>query len=97
MRVMGQAQHSIGNQPCPRCLVEKCNIREFGSKADLRRRETLERIDDGLRQFDVEAARKLIYTKGVRVNSERVKGILGPKSLVPTRVSVSLVPPMLCH
>lgn len=78
----------LGNHPCPRCLVEKCNIREFGSQVDLKRRKKLVRIDDGPRKFDVEAAQKFIYTKGVCVNLKRVAGILGLKSLVPTRVSI---------
>lgn len=78
----------LGKHPCPRCLVEKCHIRELGSKADLGRREKLVRIDDGPRQFDVEAARKLIFTQGVRINSKRIAAILDPKSLVPTRVSI---------
>ena len=49
-------------------------------------------IDDGPRQFDVETARKLIYTQGIPVNSDRITAILGPKSLVPTRVSLRQVP-----
>ena len=78
----------LGKHPCPRCLVEKCHIPELGSKADLGRRERLARIDDGPCQFDVESARKLIYTQGVRINSKRITAILDPKSLVPTRVSI---------
>ena len=78
----------LGKHPCPRCLVEKSHIRELGSKVDLRRRGNLVRIDDGPRQFDVETARKLIYTQGVRINSKRIGAILDPKSLVPTRVSI---------
>ena len=80
----------LGKHPCPRCLVEKFHIHELGSKADLRRRDKLERIDDNPRQFDVESARKLIYTQGVRINSKRIAAILDPKSLVPTRVSIFL-------
>jgi hypothetical protein len=78
----------LGKHPCPRCLVEKCHIHELGSKPDLGRRDKLVRIDDGPRQFDVEAARKLIYTQGVRINSKRIAAILDLKSLVPTRVSL---------
>jgi hypothetical protein len=87
-RVLLASIKYLGKHPCPRCLVEKCHIREFGSKADLARREKLLRIDDGPRQFDIESARKLIYTKGVRINSKRIAAILDPKSLVPTRVSI---------
>ena len=78
----------LGKHPCPRCLVEKCQIHELGSKADLGRRERLARIDDGPCQFDVETARKLIYMQGVRINSKQITAILDPKSLVPTRVSM---------
>lgn len=91
-RVLLASIRYLGTHPCPRCLVEKCDIRKFGSKADLKRREKLVRIDDGPRQFDVETARKLIYTQGIPVNSDRITAILGPKSLVPTRVSLRQVP-----
>jgi hypothetical protein len=82
----------LGKHPCPRCLVERRDISDFGSKADLKHRERLVWIDDGPHQFEVEAARKLIYTKAISVNSDRIKAILGPKSLVPTWVSICHVP-----
>ena len=80
----------LGKHPCPCCLVKKCHIHELGSKANLGHREKLVRIDDGPCQFDIEAARKLIYTQGVQISSKRISAIIDPKSLVPTQVSLFL-------
>jgi len=73
--------------PCPRCLINKCDIKDLGMKRDLKRRETKKRVDDDRRRMLVETAREMIYTKGVRPGAKSISNLLHSCSLVPTRVS----------
>jgi hypothetical protein len=65
----------------------------LGTKYDQRRRETHQRKDDAARRIDVELARKWLYKDGTAITSVYIDRLLGPKSLVPTRV----VPFFLLH
>lgn len=76
----------LGRCPCPRCLICKTDIRNFGTDSDRRIRQARARRDDQLRRDKVEKARKLVYEKGISLASERVDNIIGPHSLVATRV-----------
>jgi len=73
--------------PCPRCLLLKSKIPLIGSKTDTRSRLKLVRKDDEARRQKIEAARRLMFEKGVNITSERIEKILRPQSLTPTRVS----------
>ena len=46
-RVLLASIRYLGTHLCPCCLVKKCDICEFGSKADLKCCEKLVWIDDG--------------------------------------------------
>jgi len=73
--------------PCPRCLINKCEIKDLGMKRDMKRRETKKRVDDDRRQMLIETAREMIYTKGVRPGSTAISNLLGSRSSIPTCVS----------
>lgn len=76
----------MGQCPCPRCFVQKENLGLLGTKRDKNTRKKL-RTDDENRQWDVKAARRIIYEEGSTVNSKRVDDLLKNRSLVPTEVS----------
>ena len=78
----------LGKHLCPRCLVEKGQISELGTRVDIRRRELSKRMDDDLRKRLVEKARLKIYVKGVPVNSKNISDIIGEYSLTPAWVSL---------
>ncbi|KAF8193727.1 hypothetical protein BJ912DRAFT_901526 [Pholiota molesta] len=80
---------SLGTHPCPRCLVKKCDIHKLGSKRDLQQREKHARIDSEYQRFDIEQARKWIYSKGIKINSTAINNLLASKSLTPTRNAFS--------
>lgn len=53
----------------------------------MRQREQSRRVDNRTRQRQIDLARRWIFEQGVRINSAAMSRLLGPKSLVPTRVS----------
>lgn len=75
--------------PCPRCLLLKSKIPRLGTKRDAQERAKLMRVDDECRRKEVELVRKWIYEDGRSLTSAAVERMLGPRSLVPTRVSCS--------
>lgn len=79
----------LGDRPCPRCLIRKCDIPALGTKNDQRNRQnpTSVRVDNNARKYDVERARKWIYENGMIIDSTAIKRLLGVKSQTPTRVS----------
>lgn len=77
----------LGHCPCPRCLIEKNSIEGLGRKKDRQQRKSAARVDDLQRQSWIERARKMIFNAGSSVVSKAVEMLLGPQSLVPTRVS----------
>ncbi|KAF8165838.1 hypothetical protein B0H34DRAFT_856090 [Crassisporium funariophilum] len=79
----------LGNAPCPRCLVRKCDVPELGTKHDMKMRKTSMRVDNKPRQDLVEKARKLIYVKGARVGGKAVAELLGRECLTPNRNAFS--------
>lgn len=78
----------MGACPCPRCFVEKENIREMGMVRDMKFRKLRIRVDNHPRRFDVNRARELIYNNAapLGVTSAGVERILKPTSQVPTEV-----------
>jgi hypothetical protein len=77
----------LGQCPCPRCLVKKVDVPKMGTKPDMHNREVTVRVDDNARQWSIKRARQLIFQMGARINGKRIRNILDPQSLVPTRVS----------
>lgn len=59
-----------------------------GSKYDQRKRETHQRKDDTAQRKNVELAQKWLYKNGTAITSVHIDRLLGPKSLVPTRVGL---------
>lgn len=54
----------------------------------MEQREKTQRTDNRTRQTVINIARRWIFEKGERINSAAMSKLLGPKSLVPTRVSL---------
>ena len=71
---------------CPRCLLTRSKIHRIGSRSDTRDRLKLICVDSEGRRSAVDAARRLIFEKGVDVASDRLKYFLDGESLTPTRV-----------
>lgn len=65
-------------------------VPEMGTVRDLERRRRLARVDDAHDHEDIERSRKFIFENGAPVSGAHVEAVLGPKSRVPTRVSVKL-------
>lgn len=79
----------LGNCPCPRCLVAKGKIYKLGSRMDQWVRNKKTRIDDEARRWSIENVRKAIFEFGRSILSKAVEGVIGAKSLVPTRNAFS--------
>lgn len=79
----------LGRCPCPRCLVSKDKIYKLGTKLDRWVRSKMTRVDDEARRRSIEHVRKAIFEHGRGVVSKAVEGLIGAKSLVPTRVCIS--------
>lgn len=75
----------LGEHPCPRCLVRKCDISNLGKRLDTRCREHLACVDSELRQGKINMVRRWIY-QGFSFVSNRIKEVLNITSMVPTRV-----------
>ena len=93
-RVLLATIRSLAKCPCPRCFVEKDKIPRLGLKVDKRTRER-ERVDDHPRRKNVELTRTWIFERGYRLNSVYVDRVLGPKSYIPTRVSIPIYSALL--
>jgi hypothetical protein len=77
----------LGQNPCPRCLVQKEDIVLVGTNADITTRNHRLRTDNDTMRQKVERARKIIFTEGLGVKSNQIEKILKDYSNVPTRVS----------
>ncbi|TRM67223.1 hypothetical protein BD626DRAFT_627628 [Schizophyllum amplum] len=66
----------LGKCLCPRCMIEKKQVRELGMIRDMRRRERTRRVDTVRHQARVKSARKLIFESGRAVNGEPVDDAL---------------------
>ncbi|KAF7356030.1 GLOBIN domain-containing protein [Mycena venus] len=73
----------FGGCPCPQCFIEKDQIPEMGSKADMRRRQKL-REDTSVWRDKIKLARSWIFGKGYLLAGAAVNRILKPQSWVPT-------------
>ena len=85
-RVLLATIRDKGFCPCPRCRIPKSNIRNLGTCADMRQRQTLAREDDNHRKRRVNTAREIIYDKGFAITNDNVEKLLKPDLLVPTLV-----------
>lgn len=80
-RVLLATIHQDGVCCCPRCLVEKDEIRRLGTADDHALRQEYRRFDDAEQRRLIQKARKLIYEKGVPVNSKKIEKLLRQASL----------------
>ncbi|KAI0069516.1 hypothetical protein K474DRAFT_1610336 [Panus rudis PR-1116 ss-1] len=74
--------------PCPRCEIKKIYISSLATTADYQRRSHI-RVDTPQLHATISSARYLIFNGGLSAASKRVKDILSPKSLLPTRSAFS--------
>ncbi|KAI0717666.1 hypothetical protein C8T65DRAFT_528232, partial [Cerioporus squamosus] len=72
----------LANCLCPRCLTEKAEVCEAGTAEDSDRRQSKRRMDDGAVHSKIRRARKQVF-QGHSLNSDRVKELLEPQSLIP--------------
>lgn len=86
-RILIATIRDLGICPCPRCRVNKLQIRKLRTITDLRNCQREARHDDIEYRNKIEAAHAQIYVKGHRVTSKPVQDLLKSESLVPTRVS----------
>jgi hypothetical protein len=77
---------SLGQKPCPRCLVQKCDIHYMGTPGDAALRSSQPRRDSDDRQELVKSAQRIIFEEGYALGSDKVELLLKPDSLVPTQV-----------
>ena len=75
----------LGKMPCPRCFICKDDICSMGTRSDMRACSKMCTYDDA-QSHEMDAARRHIYELGYAVGGDAIDGILGEKSLVPTRV-----------
>lgn len=85
-RILIATIRNLGNCPCPRCLIQKKYISGLGTTADDQRRQHL-RTDDAIRVGRVDSARRILFKYQGAPTSQRIEGILKPRSEVPIRVS----------
>ena len=76
----------LGTCLCPRCLVTKDKICKLGTKLDLWVRDKKACVNDRAHQLSIENVHKAIFDFGCSIASKAVEGVIGAKSLVPTRV-----------
>ncbi|KAF8074608.1 hypothetical protein FPV67DRAFT_1559334 [Lyophyllum atratum] len=75
--------------PCPRCLIEKQQIRKMGTIPDRNFRNSHRRHNDQPTRSSIQAARSKIYDKGLAVQGDAVEAILKEKSLLPVETAFS--------
>jgi hypothetical protein len=85
-RVLVVSIRNRGICPCPRCLVTKSELSQFGTQLDMDKRTTLARVDNRAERYDIENARRKIYQGKFCVNTQCVEDLLKGKSRVPTLV-----------
>ena len=81
----------LSQNPCPRCLTLKTDIIWLGTKLDRRRREKGMRIDNDIQKGKIERVREWIFKSGFSLLSKYISRLLGPESLVPTRVCTIMI------
>jgi len=85
-RILLACMKFLGRCPCPRCLITKDRIYRLGTKADQWICSKMAHVDDEHRWWSINNVRKAIFEAGCSIVSKVVENIIGPKSLVPTRV-----------
>ena len=75
----------LSRHPCPRCLIQKPQIPDTGTRVDEQRRTHFREDDDWLRQ-SITKAREWIFEKGIGVAGTWIRETLGKKSLLPIQV-----------
>jgi hypothetical protein len=86
-RVLVASIRYRGHCPCPRCVVPKGELSQFGSEVDILQRTSLARVENRARRRDIEEARRKIYKERRCVNTKFVEELLKGESRVPTLVS----------
>jgi hypothetical protein len=87
IRVLLATIKCLGQNPCPRCLVQKEDIALVGTNANITTHNHHLQTDNDTMRQKVERARKIIFTKGLGVKSNQIEKILKDYSNVPIRVS----------
>ncbi|TEB29042.1 hypothetical protein FA13DRAFT_1597683, partial [Coprinellus micaceus] len=82
-KVMVVGVRSMGDHPCPRCLIALPDIPGMGTPTDMAIRRDQRRKDDNVTKNKINAARKIIQKKHYNVNTDEVELLLKPMSLVP--------------
>jgi hypothetical protein len=72
--------------PCPRCLVPKPRLSQFGTQVDKLERKALARVDGRDKRREIDMARRKIYRDKFSVNCKAVEEVLKGESRVPTSV-----------
>ncbi|KAI0308839.1 hypothetical protein OF83DRAFT_1072926 [Amylostereum chailletii] len=94
--ILASIKH-LGACPCPRCIVPKDQIKDLGKTVDINRHERNTRVSTDIERRVVEKARKMIFEKGVPVNSARIDVVLGGKGLLPNVFATCLGPSGFNH
>ncbi|KAJ7588691.1 hypothetical protein C8J56DRAFT_785328, partial [Mycena floridula] len=83
-RVLIASVKSMGKCLCPRCLTEKTQVQELGTRNDHFRRQQLRQPTEALLNL-IERARRGIFESGWTVNGASIEGMLSENSWTPTR------------
>lgn len=76
-----------GHCPCPRCLVPKHELSQFGTPFDAAKPASHLRVDNRTRRREIQDVRRMIYKNKYSVDSKVVETVLKGNSRVPTSVS----------
>ena len=73
--------------PCPRCLVPKPKLSQFGTQMDKIERKSLAHVDSHDKRREIDMVRRKIYKAKFSVNSKAVEEALKGESRVPSSVN----------
>lgn len=76
----------LSQYACATCLTPLKYVHQLGTRVD-RQRRSHRRVDNSIRQEKIIKARRLIFERGLPVDSKRVRDILQEGSLLPITVS----------
>lgn len=76
---------------CPWCLVQKTEIANLGQKHDMRSWVRQACKDSKQQQYNIDCAHRLIFEKGIGVESTAVNALLDSKSLTAIKVSIHVI------
>lgn len=86
-RVLLACIKQLSKCPCPTCLVLKKNVRLLGTMRDSHMHARKCHTDNEIYRSKIKIARNYVYKSGGFLNGHHLDILLGPESLVPTRVS----------